>query len=89
MEPGAAPSVIEVGTRGAEMSRFRPADTRWKRVEAEWRSFEGDSLPAAFGHLKHMLPIEEYEGMVREYRDGRREVRIENGFIVTCFTPGR
>jgi hypothetical protein len=25
--------------------------------------------------------------MVREYQDGKREVRIENGFIVTCFVP--
>jgi hypothetical protein len=27
--------------------------------------------------------------MVREYQDGHREIRIENGFIVTCLTPDR
>ena len=25
--------------------------------------------------------------MEREYQDGIREMRIENGFIVTCFVP--
>jgi hypothetical protein len=38
-------------------------------------------------HLKEILSAEEYERMVCKYRDGKREVRMEGGFIVTCFLP--
>jgi hypothetical protein len=66
------------------MSRYQPHDTtRWTRVKSEWRS--GNTLPLAFTYLKEILSTQEYERMVREYQDGKREVRIENGFIVTCF----
>jgi hypothetical protein len=70
------------------MSRNRPADTtHWKYLEAEWRSTGRNNLPVAFSHLKNMLSAEEYGRMVREYQQCKREVRVENGFIVTCFTP--
>jgi hypothetical protein len=36
-----------------------------------------------------VLSVEEYERMVREYQDGHREVRIENGFILTCLSADR
>ena len=68
------------------MSRYQPHDTtRWTRVKSEWRS--GNTLPLAFSYLEEILSTQEYERMVREYQDGKREVRIENGFIVTCFVP--
>ena len=70
------------------MPRYQPADTTsWMRVKPEWRSSSRRTLPLAFTHLKEILSAEEYERMVREYQDGKREVRIENGFIVTCFAP--
>jgi hypothetical protein len=70
------------------MSRYQPHDTtRWTRVKPEWRSAPGNTLPLAFTYLKEILSTQEYERMVREYQDGKREVRIENGFIVTCFVP--
>jgi hypothetical protein len=72
------------------MSRDQAADaTRWARVRADWRTLPRSTLPLAFTYLKEVLSAEEYERMVREYQDGHREVRIENGFIVTCLTPYR
>ncbi len=61
--------------------------TRWARVKSEWRSLPKDTLPLAYDYLKSVLSAEEYDRMVRQYQRGQREVRIENGFIVTCFTP--
>jgi hypothetical protein len=71
------------------MSQQRHGDTRtrWRYVEPNWRSGSLDGLPDAFVHLKDMLSLDEYGRMVREYRTGQREVRIENGFVVTTFTP--
>ena len=60
--------------------------TRWQRVEGSWKS-PRKSLPLAFKHLREMLSAEEYLRMVREWEAGHREVRIENGFIITCLTP--
>jgi hypothetical protein len=58
-------------------------------VKADCRDLPRDALPLAFTHLKGVLSVEEYERMVREYQDGHREVRIENGFIVTCLSTDR
>lgn len=70
------------------MSQKHTVDvTRWARVKPEWRSLPKNTLPLAFDYLQSMLSAEEYESMVRQWRSGQREVRIENGFIVTCFTP--
>jgi hypothetical protein len=72
------------------MSDHQPANvTRWQRVHAEWHASPRDALPLAFTHLKQILSAEEYDRMAQEYRHGRRDVRVENGFIVTCFTPNR
>ena len=62
-------------------------ETRWARVKPEWRSLPKDTLPLAFDYLQSVLPAEEYDRMVRQWRSGQRDVRIENGLIVTCFTP--
>jgi hypothetical protein len=61
--------------------------TQWRRVEASWRSLPRNTLPLAFKHLREVLSSGEYERMVQEWQAGHREVRIENGFIVTCLTP--
>ena len=62
-------------------------ETRWARVKPEWRTLPKDTLPLAFNYLKSVLSAEEYDRMVRQYQSGQREVRVENGYIVTCFTP--
>ena len=73
---------------GRAMSQHHTADvTRWVRVKPDWRSLPKDKLPLAFDHLQSVLSAEEYERMVRQYLSGQRDVRIENGFIDTCFTP--
>ena len=61
--------------------------TRWRRVQADWREAHRDTLPLAFKYLKEILSVEEYERMVEEWKTGDREVRLENGFIVTSLTP--
>ena len=61
--------------------------TRWRRVQADWRETHRDTLPSAFEYLREILSVEEYERMVKEYETGYREVRLENGFIVTSLTP--
>jgi hypothetical protein len=37
--------------------------------------------------LKRMLPASEYERMADECQRGEREVRIENGFVMTYLSP--
>jgi hypothetical protein len=39
--------------------------------------------------LKAVLPAGEYEAMVSQCQRGEREVFLENGFILTCFSPER
>jgi hypothetical protein len=58
--------------------------TRWKQVQANWRDAH---LPPAFEYLKAVVSSEEYEQYAAAFRAGHLEIRIENGFIVTCFTP--
>ena len=37
--------------------------------------------------LKSMLPAGEYATMVAQIQNGEREVRLDNGFVLTCFSP--
>ena len=37
--------------------------------------------------LKKMLPANEYDQMAAECQRGEREIRIEDGFVMTCFSP--
>ena len=47
-------------------------------------------LPApVFNALSQILRPDELSRMYREWEAGQREIRMENGFIVTCFTPPR
>ena len=58
--------------------------TRWKQVQANWRDA---LLPPAFEYLKAVVASEEYDRYAEAFRAGLLEIRIENGFIVTCLTP--
>ena len=44
-------------------------------------------LLPAFRVLAAMLPIQEYKQIYEEWERGEREIRIDNGFIMMCFTP--
>ena len=37
--------------------------------------------------LRAMLPVSEYDAMLSQCESGEREVRLENGFVLTCFSP--
>jgi hypothetical protein len=42
---------------------------------------------AALEILKKVLPASEYDRMESEWRNGQREIRLEDGCIITCLTP--
>jgi hypothetical protein len=42
---------------------------------------------AALEILRKLLPASEYDRMESEWRSGLREIRLEDGFIITCLTP--
>jgi hypothetical protein len=42
---------------------------------------------AALEILKRVLPPPDYDRMESEWRNGQREIRLEDGFIITCLTP--
>ena len=44
-------------------------------------------LDPAFRVLAAMLPIQEYKQICAEWGRGEREIRVDNGFIMMCFTP--
>jgi hypothetical protein len=44
---------------------------------------------AALEILKRVLPPPDYDRMESEWRSGQREIRLEDGFIITCLTPGQ
>ena len=46
--------------------------------------FDDDAIGAA---LKKMLPASEYEQMAAECQRGERELRIEDGFVMTTLLP--
>jgi hypothetical protein len=44
---------------------------------------------AALEILKKVLPAPDYDRMESEWRNGLREIRLEDGFIITCLTPAQ
>jgi hypothetical protein len=66
--------------------------TRFKRFGDSDRDKSQEALraqreAAAFKALKKIVPADEYEQMVAEYQRGEREIRIEDGFVMTWFSP--
>jgi hypothetical protein len=47
------------------------------------------STEAALEILKTVLPASDYDRMESEWRNGLREIRLEDGFIITCLTPAQ
>jgi hypothetical protein len=44
-------------------------------------------ISSTFGVLSKLLGSEEYDEMLAQWRLGLREIWLENGFVMTCFTP--
>ena len=66
--------------------------TRFKRFGDSDRDKSEDALraqrkAAAFKALKKIVPADEYEQMVAECQRGEREIRIEEEFVMTWFSP--
>jgi hypothetical protein len=59
------------------------------RERAAAEESERRLLVPAFRALTALLPVEEYRQIYTEWERGHREIRIDNGFIMMCFTPER
>jgi hypothetical protein len=57
------------------------------REKATAETAKGRRLDAAFRVLAAMPPIQEYKQIYTEWERGEREIRIDSGFIMMCFTP--
>lgn len=42
---------------------------------------------AAFNVLRGMLQKSEYDAMLTQWHNGELEIRIQQGLIITCYTP--
>ena len=71
---------------GATKDTVRYLDSARRTVEAQ-RVAPGTE--AALEILKKVLPAPDYDRMESEWRNGLREIRLEDGFIITCLTPAQ
>ena len=69
--------------RVTHLTRFGQLD---KSVYAE-AGVRAQQMAEALRELKSILPATEYEAMADQCQRGEREVRLENGFVLTCFSP--
>jgi hypothetical protein len=76
---------IQAKWRASRLTRFGYLD-RQRKAQEEVRETETSS---ALRKLKELLSAAEYEQMATECQRGEREVRVENGIIMTCFSPSR
>ena len=74
-----------MGNRGdvTRLTRFGQLD---KSIYAEAR-LRAQQKAEALRALKSILPAAEYEAMADQCQNGEREVRLENGFVLTSFSP--
>ena len=68
------------GTRVTKFGQLEIGGHLQKSVRAQKKT---EALRA----LKSILPASEYEAMAAQIQSGEREVRLENGFILTCVSP--
>jgi hypothetical protein len=69
--------------RGTHLTKFGQGD---RSIDAEER-LRSQQKAKALTALKSMLAANEYEVMAAQCQDSEREVRVENGFVMTCFSP--
>ena len=75
--------MIQGTWRGTRVTKFGQPETRGHAHEGLRAQQKAEALRA----LKSILPASEYEVMAIQCQSGEREVRVENGFVVTCFSP--
>jgi hypothetical protein len=74
---------IEAIWRGTRLTRFGQLDKSHYAEEGLRAQQEAEALRA----LKNLLPATEYEAMADQCQRGEREVRLVNGFVITCLSP--
>jgi hypothetical protein len=76
---------------------------RYAHVRAVWRPPHGlamerqlprgrtdsrsEYISETFSALAKLLDCDEYENMLSQWRLGLREIWLEDGFVMTCYTP--
>jgi hypothetical protein len=73
--------MVQAKWRSTHFTRFGDNE-KHRSEEAARAQRKAEALKA----LKKLLPASEYERMADECRRGEREVRIENGFVMTCLS---
>jgi hypothetical protein len=74
---------IQATWRVTRLTRFGQLDKSIHAEEGLRAQQKADALRA----LKSLLPATEYEAMADQCQRGEREVRLVNGFVLTCFSP--
>jgi hypothetical protein len=83
MEQGTGMPTIQGTWRGSHSTKFGSLERRTHADEAARAQQKAEALRA----LKVILSADEYDAMVRQCQSGEREVRVENGFVLTCYSP--
>ena len=76
--------IVQAIWRPTRFTRFGDSE-KHRSEEAARAQRKAEALRA----LKALLPAGEYERMVAECQRGEREVRLENGFVMTCLSPSQ
>ena len=64
--------------------------TKFGQPEASGHAQEGlraQQKAEALRALKSILPASEYEAMAAQIQSGKRQVHLENGFVMAWFSP--
>ena len=69
--------------RGTDLTKFGQLD---RSIHAE-KGLSARQKAEALTALKSLLTASEYEVMAAQCQRGEREVRLVNGFVVTCLSP--
>jgi hypothetical protein len=75
--------IIQGTWRVSRLTKFGSFEKSIHANEAARAQQKAEALRA----LKVILSASEYDAMVSQCQSGEREVRVENGFVLTCFSP--
>jgi hypothetical protein len=64
-----------------------PRQTAAGREALERLEHRKEYISATFTALSKLLDGEEYDEMLAQWRLGLREIWLEDGFVMTCYTP--
>jgi hypothetical protein len=79
------PMIQGTWSRGTRLTKFGQLDPGTVAEEGLRAQQKAKALMA----LKSMLTASEYEVMADQCQRGEREVRLVNGFVITCLSPRR